>query len=137
MMRLEMKHTLMAGVSVPALLSIATIVLLFIVLGSGLVAAPGVAVELPRTTAGVSVPEHAVVIMLTRGGVVYLQGAAVSPGDFTGKLSALLKASSERAVQLRADRRVPLQQVLQLLEQARAAGATRLTIATEPARELT
>jgi biopolymer transport protein ExbD len=135
MMRLEMKHTLMAGVSVPALLSIATIVFLFIVLGSGLVAAPGVAVELPRTTAGVSVPEHAVVIMLTRGGVVYLQGAAVSPGDFTGKLSALLKASSERAVQLRADRRVPLQQVLQLLEQARAAGATRLTIATEPARE--
>jgi biopolymer transport protein ExbD len=135
MMRLEMKHTLMAGVSVPALLSIATIVFLFIVLGSGLVAAPGVAVELPRTTAGVSVPEHAVVIMLTRGGVVYLQGAAVSPGDFTGKLSALLKASSERAVQLRVDRRAPLQQALQLLEQARAAGATRLTIATEPARE--
>ncbi len=135
MIRLEMKHTLTAGVSVPALLSIATIMFLFIVLGSGLVASPGVAVELPRTTASVSVPEHAVVVVLTRGGNVYLQGAAVSPGDFIGKLSALLKTSAERTVQLRADRRAPLQQALQLLEQARSAGATRLTIATEPTRE--
>jgi biopolymer transport protein ExbD len=134
-MRLEMVNKPLARVSSPALLSVAMVLLMFLLLGSGYVAVPGVAVQMPAVSAGVAPPEQATIIAVSKNGTLFLQGMPVSAESLPAKLASVLKGKPDRTVQLRTDRNAPLGQTLHLLEIARSAGATRLTIGTEPARE--
>jgi biopolymer transport protein TolR len=96
----------------------------------------GVDVNLPVAT-GAPQPEQEehIVLTITKKGDVYLNQTAYKLETLRPKLQALHQAQRERGVFLRADADVPYGTVVQLMDEVKKAGITKLGMITQPPTE--
>ena|SRR5580700_7699583 len=89
-------------------------------------------VKLPRAQSGAPLtPEKPVTLTLTALGKLYLNDAELSFQDLPGFLATALKNREDKTVIINADTNSTHGKVVELLDAAKAAGATKLAIATE------
>ena len=102
-----------------------------------MVAAPiiqqGVNVDLPQAT-GAAIPgdEVALVVSVTKEGVVYLNDNPIDVSALTPKLQAILKEKPGNTVYLRADDRAAYGSVVKVIATIKNAGIEKLGMITEP-----
>ena len=72
-------------------------------------------------------------ITMTEKGALYLNNAPVRLEHLTSALLPEVQSTPDRAIQIRADKNVSLRATVQVMDAAKAAGAKRFVIATEPA----
>ncbi len=106
--------------------------LIFFLLSSSFVIAPGIKVQVPRAITGETGTEQTVVVTLTEGGELFLNADRIPIENLGPRLNLLLSKGRDRVVVVRADRNATLQNTIQIIDIAKAAGATRFMIATEP-----
>ena len=92
----------------------------------------GVPVNLPRAATGQGAPPDSASITVTRDGVTYLDRESVAPTALGERLRARLASGRDLAVVINADADVAHGRVVDVLDQARGAGVTRLAIANAP-----
>jgi biopolymer transport protein ExbD len=92
----------------------------------------GVPVNLPRAATGQGAPPDSASITVTRDGVTYLDRESVAPTALGERLRARLASGRDLAVVINADADVAHGRVVDVLDQARGAGVTRLAIAIVP-----
>lgn len=131
-MRLEPEQKLLATFSYTSLTDVVMLLLIFFLLSSSFIAEPTISVQLPQAESSDPKTEQTIAITLTDKGALYLNDAPVRLADLKKTLAQRLKESPDRAVQIRADRAVTLERAVQIVDIAKAAGATRFLIATEP-----
>ncbi len=132
-MRLDPQQQLVATFSYTSLTDVVMLLLIFFLLSSSFIAEPSITVQLPDANTADPRVEQSIVITLTETGALYLNGASVSAAGLQTALKEGIRENPDRPVQIRADRDVTLQQTVRVIDIAKAAGATRFTIATEPA----
>ena len=109
------------------------LVLLVIFMVTAPILQQGVAVDLPKTrAAGLADQEAPLVLALTQDGEVYLNDNPIALDDLRAKLSAIGEAKPDQQVFLRADRRTPYGEVVQVIAAVKEAGIDRLGMVTEP-----
>jgi biopolymer transport protein ExbD len=131
-MRLEPEQKLLATFSYTSLTDVVMLLLIFFLLSSSFIAEPTISVQLPKAESSDPKTEQTIAITLTDKGALYLNDAPVQLADLGKTLAQRLKESPDRAVQIRADKAVTLERAVQIVDIAKAAGATRFLIATEP-----
>jgi len=131
-MRLEPEQKLLATFSYTSLTDVVMLLLIFFLLSSSFIAEPTISVQLPKAESSDPKTEQTIAITLTEKGALYLNDAPVRLADLGKTLAQRLKESPDRAVQIRADKAVTLERAVQIVDIAKAAGATRFLIATEP-----
>ena len=131
-MRLEPEQKLLATFSYTSLTDVVMLLLIFFLLSSSFISDPTISVQLPNAESSDPKTEQTIAITLTEKGAVYLNDAPVRLADLGKTLAQRLKESPDRAVQIRADKTVTLERAVQIVDIAKAAGATRFLIATEP-----
>ncbi len=119
-----------AGLNLTPMIDIVFLLLVFFLLTTHFVEEGGVAVRLPAAGSQVEGPGSPVTVTVARDGAVYLGAEAVARGDLAGRLAAAVGPGG-RAVLVRGDQEAPLQAAVTVLDAARAAGASRLVVATE------
>jgi len=93
----------------------------------------GMDVELPKTTTQpLQLSEEPLVLTVQRDGKAFLGRQEVELAGLQEKLAAVFAARGDKELYLRADREVPYGLVVKAMAAARAAGATRLGVVTEP-----
>jgi biopolymer transport protein ExbD len=131
-MRLEPEQKLLATFSYTSLTDVVMLLLIFFLLSSSFIAEPTISVQLPKAESSDPKTEQTIAITLTDKGALYLNDAPVRLADLGKALAQRLKDAPDRAVQIRADKAVTLERAVQIVDIAKAAGATRFLIATEP-----
>lgn len=131
-MRLEPEQKLLATFSYTSLTDVVMLLLIFFLLSSSFISEPTISVQLPQAESSDPKTEQTIAITLTEKGALYLNDAPVRLADLGKTLAQRLKESPDRAVQIRADKAVTLERAVQIVDIAKAAGATRFLIATEP-----
>ena len=126
----EQKH--LTTFSFSSLTDIVMLLLIFFLLSSSFVFQPGVKVQLPKAETSEPQSDRSLVITLTEQGAIFLNTERVDLRELGPKLAALLHQMPEQVVVLKADRTVSLQQTVQVIDVAKAVGATRFLIATQP-----
>jgi biopolymer transport protein ExbD len=134
-MRLKMDNRLLTSFSVSSLTDIVMLLLIFFLLSSSFVTQPGIKVQLPKAETGETPDDRQLAVTLTRKGQVFLDAENVSLETLGQKLAAALKKDRDRVVVIRADKSVTLQSTVQVIDIAKAVGATRFMIATSPVIE--
>ena len=117
-----------------ALIDTVFLLLLFFALGSSFVLQTGINVNLPRTVSAETPVRKDLVVIIARDGRVFLNNDEVAFDALWGRLLEELRAQPEGTLILRADRDVPHGEVVRVMDVAKQAGASRIAIATEPAR---
>jgi biopolymer transport protein ExbD len=131
-MRLNQENRLLTNFSVSSLTDIVMLLLIFFLLSSSFVTQPGIKVQLPKAETGETPNDKNIAITLTEKGKLFLNAEQVTLESLGQKLAAAIKNDHERVVVIRADKSVTLQNTVQVIDIAKAVGATRFMIATRP-----
>lgn len=131
-MRLGSEQKLLTTFSVSSLTDIVMLLLIFFLLSSSFVMQPGIKVQLPRAETGETQTDKNVTISLTERGQIFINAKQVTLETLGRELSTALNADPQMVVVVNADRNVTLQNTIQVIDVAKAVGATRFMIATQP-----
>jgi biopolymer transport protein ExbD len=131
-MRLKTENKLLTIFSFSSLTDIVLLLLIFFLLSSSFVIQPGIKVQLPASATKEIEERREIIVTLTQAGAIFLNSEQVSLDALGQRLSALLAKTNDKSVILQADRAVSLQEAVQVMDIAKAVGATRFVIATQP-----
>lgn len=95
----------------------------------------GMNVTLPRTSIGQPPTQKTISVTLMKEKKIYVNSEEVTKEDLAGRIAALLGSDPDQQIVIRADKDLLLQDVVEIMDLAKGAGATRLFIATDAARE--
>ena len=129
-MKVKSSTPLISTFATQSLTDIVFLLLIFFLLSSTFILQTGLKVELPQTTVGEPSADRTLVISIAGDGSVYLNADLVSRPELVATLRQRL-VSREQIVILRADKSLSLDQVVEVMNVAKTAGASRFLIATE------
>jgi len=95
----------------------------------------GIDLRLPEASTAVPEPEEGLRISLGPDGEIFFDGKPVLPQAMDDELRIRASRNPELPVILEGDHRLGYGAVLDVLDRARIAGLTRISLATEPRRE--
>lgn len=122
---------ILAEINVTPLTDIFLVLLIIFMVTSTALIQQGTNVNLPRASAGASTGTG-VIITATADHQVSVNGRPVPSGQLEDAVRKALRDTGETSVILQGDRSVVLQDAVRIMTTARAAGAERIAIATEP-----
>ena len=122
---------IVAEINVTPLTDIFLVLLIIFMVTSTALVQQGTKVNLPRAGAGGAEP-GGIVVTATADQRIELNGQPVALEALKPALESLLLSTSERNVILQGDRNVVLEQAVEIMTIAKAAGAEKIAIATAP-----
>ncbi len=131
-MKFEMERKHLAEFSFSSLTDIVLLLLIFFLLSSSFIIQPGIKVALPKTEAADVHSEKSIYITLTKYGTIYLNDEEVAMSRLGAELRRILISGKKQVVVLRADKEVPLELAVKVMDICKAAGAEKFLIATQP-----
>ena len=117
---------------VPMIDTIFFLLVFFMIASLSMAQYRGVQVNLPKAATGSQPPAETAMLTLTKEGALYLNKQAMERGALLEALRGQLSAKPDLLVLINADDGVEHGRVVELLDKARQAGATRLSIAVKP-----
>lgn len=114
-----------------SLTDIVMLLLIFFLLTSQFVIQTGVKVKLPGSKTNEQTDPSRLIVTLTSAGGVYMGNEETSIDQLPAKLSLLKGTSLEDNLIIRADKIVPVELVIKVIDAAKSAGIDKFTIETE------
>lgn len=123
---------LMADINVTPFVDV-MLVLLIIFMVTAPLMTTGVEMNLPRADAPpLATDEDQLVLSISEGPVYHINDTKLDREELKVKLKAIAEANPDQSVFVRADGRLPYEEVLQLLAVAKAAGIAKVGLVTAP-----
>ncbi len=134
-MKFESEQQYLTTFSFSSLTDIVLLLLIFFLLSSSFIIQPGIKVTLPKTRSADVHSEKSIYITISRHGTIYLNDQESSLGRLGAELRRLLVSGEKQVIVIRADREVPLELAVKVMDISKAAGGEKFLIATQPIRE--
>lgn len=119
-----------AAVDIAPLIDVVFILLLFFLVTATLVQDAGVPVERPSASTSRALRAEAMRVTLAPSGAAYVDGMMVDDGVLRERLAAYVRQNPDASVVIIPDRTVPSGRLVEVMDQARAAGAEDVALAT-------
>jgi biopolymer transport protein ExbD len=91
----------------------------------------GIKIKLPRASAAAPQIQQEITVYVDKDGRAYLMDEEVALDDMFARVKAMIGNDPDRLVVIKADREVILNKAVKVMDIAKAAGASRLSLATE------
>lgn len=130
-MKLEMTNKPLVNFSVSSLTDIVMLLLIFFLLTSQFVLQTGVKIKLPGAKNNEQLAPSKLVVTMSDKGEIFVGDEKIQLEMLPGKLNQLKAASPENNLILRADKSVPVELVIKVIDAARGIGINKFTIETE------
>ena len=114
-----------------SLIDIVFLLLIYFLLTTNFITDQGIDIKLPDAKAAKPQTQQEITVAVDAGGRVYLKETQVSLSELAEALRSMISGSEERLVIVKADRAVILDKAVAVMDVAKAAGASRLCLATE------
>jgi biopolymer transport protein ExbD len=125
---------IIAEINITPLTDVFLVLLIIFMVTSSVIANTGKKVDLPEAVQQTQTPPKAVNVTITEAGIVQVNDTVVKPEQLRAHLEKALKATDNKTVILRGDRKVVLEQAVYVLDQAQLAGAEGFALATSKKR---
>jgi biopolymer transport protein ExbD len=129
------RQTYLESFNFSSLTDVVMQLLIFFLLTFSFANTRGMNVTLPKTILGSPPIGKTISITLLREKKIYLNNEEVPKEQLTARLAGMLSADADQQIVVRADKDLLLQEVVEILDLAKGAGATRLFIATDAEKE--
>jgi biopolymer transport protein ExbD len=119
------------GIPLTPLIDIVFLLLIYFLLTTNFLVEEGINVNLPQAQASSPQVKTEITVCVDRRGKTFLADREVSLGTLFTLVKEQIGSDAERPVVIKADREVVLNAAVRVMDVVRAAGATRLSLATE------
>ena len=114
-----------------SLIDIVFLLLIYFLLTTNFIVEEGINVKLPDAKASAPRVKQELTVVVDRGGVTYIAGRKIPDTALFKELKFLIVSDTDRLVVIKADKKVILNKAVRVMDIAKAAGASRLSLATE------
>lgn len=118
------------GIDMSPLIDVVFILLIFFIVTTVFVRESGVEVDKPQAISANKIPSRVVILAITAKGQVYYDGANIGVAGVRPTLQSLL-AGTDKPVLLQVDKAVPTSLLVQVMDEAKLAGAYSVSLATQ------
>jgi biopolymer transport protein ExbD len=115
-------------VDLTPLINVFFLLLIFFMFTSSFIFQPGIRVSLPRAVTSEVIQEEGAVLIITKGGKIYLGDREVSYDELSSKLRLIAKGKG--ALLIKADSDASLGRVVEIWDMCRREGIQQISIAT-------
>ena len=126
----ENKETIQ-DLNISPLIDMVFILLIFFMVSTTFVKDMKLELERPAASSSTTASTKAVRIYIDNSGQVYLDGTSIQPWVIQTRLRDLLKSKTQKSVLVVTDENVPSGKLVEVVDQARLAGASDVGVATE------
>jgi biopolymer transport protein ExbD len=120
-----------AGIDMSPLIDMVFILLIFFMVSTTFVKDMKIDLERPGASSSKPASSKSVRLFIDRQGIVYLDGAEIRPWVIQGRLKEIFGDSDSKSVLVIADAQVQAERLIEVVDEARMAGATDVGVATE------
>lgn len=89
-------------------------------------------INVPEINSGVSIEQKNATVSVTKEGLMYLNGTQIQPEKLTDELIALKGSLQKKEVVVKADEKTKSSEIMKIMDSAKEAEFTKLTLAGEP-----
>ena len=125
------KSRIKVEIPLTPLIDIVFLLLIYFLLTTNFLVEEGIKIKLPQARASAPQIEKVIAVYVDREGKAYLENREVSLDTLFDRLKEMIGAQKDRLVVVKADREVILNKAVRVMDVAKAAGAGRLSLATE------
>ena len=119
--------------SVAPLIDVVFLLLIFFMLTSTFIEPEAVDLMLEGGQSATVTPAEPLEVQVTTDGTIRLNGLRLSLGQLSTEIAARIKGDQESSVTIKADAEVPVQVLVQIMDQLQSAGVDNLRLATPEA----
>ncbi len=119
------------GIDISPLIDVVFLLLIFFIVTTVFVKETGVEVSKPRAATSEDLERQAILIAVTAESRVWQGGREIGQDGVRAVVAALLEETPETPVIIRADSATPTQATVDVIDSAKLAGATSVSLATE------
>lgn len=112
------------------MIDVVFLLLIFFMLTS-IYAQQGLPVALPEAETAKGLPKKTITVVVQQNGAFLVEGRAVASELLRSELSGLMAATAAEAVAVASDKGVPFGKVVEVLDNARSAGARNISVVAE------
>jgi biopolymer transport protein ExbD len=120
------------GINVTPLVDIMLVLLIIFMVAARLEDGQAVGVELPKAATGAEAPPATLAIVVPRHGPVKLDGQATTMEQLAAKVREAAGRSADAQAVVSADRQVPYERVVEVVDVVRSGGIRKLALSVEP-----
>lgn len=131
---MEAEDEPMAAMNFVPLIDIALTLVIILMVTTAFIRPPGVSLKLPETSTREGAPETPkdLTIAVGRDGGLFMDGQKADARACQARLNQVAGKNKQARVLVRGDRDVPYQKVMDVMDMARQAGLTRISLLTDP-----
>ena len=129
-MELYRRKKTVIDLNIAPLIDIVFLLLIFFMLGSKFIADQGIKIKLPAAESAAAQNDKNLSIIISREGTISINDRVVKPGSLEQELARHLDGMHEKNIITRADKDIPLNLAVQVMDASKKAGAEGVTIAT-------
>ncbi|MDY0247294.1 MAG: biopolymer transporter ExbD [Methanosarcina mazei] len=130
-MRLRKRKTEEAGVDMSPLIDMVFILLIFFMVSSTFVKDMKLDLNRPGASSAQKASSKVIRVYIDKAGETYVDNQPVKVWAIQGKLRDMLRASTEKTVLVVTDDTIPVEKLIDVVDQCRNAGAIDVAVATE------
>ena len=119
------------GIDISPLIDVVFLLLIFFIVTTVFVKETGVEISKPRAATSADLDRQAILIAITAESRVWQGGREIGQDGVRAVVAALLEETPETPVIIRADESTPTQATVSVIDSAKLAGATSVSLATE------
>lgn len=130
-MKFESEAKLLTAFNYSSLTDIVMLLLIFFLLTSQFVIITGVQVRLPKSETSETINENQFIVSITKTNDIYLGSEKISLGTLAEKIIQLQEQNQQKNLVIKADKDVPVEMLIKVIDIAKGSGISKFTIATE------
>ncbi|RMG21078.1 MAG: biopolymer transporter ExbD [Deltaproteobacteria bacterium] len=119
------------GIDISPLIDMVFILLIFFMVSTTFVKDMKVDIERPGASSAERASTKAIRVTIDQAGAIYLDGVPVKPWMVQSRVRDLIRGGASKQMLVVTDRRVPVERVIEVVDQLRLAGAENVGVATE------
>ena len=119
------------SIDISPLIDVVFLLLIFFIVTTVFVKETGVEISKPRAASSQDLDRQAILIAVTSEGRVWQGGREIGQDGVRAVVSALIEETPDTPVIIRADQTTPTQATVSVIDNAKLAGATSVSLATE------
>jgi len=123
------------AINIAPLVDVVFLLVIFFAVSTTFLETSGLELTLPSSSSTAKAVPEQVSVVLDEKGTLYLDGDPIERDNLSSELRSRLEELDEKVVVLRADTNTPHGEVVRLMDLAREAGATNLTVSARPDTE--
>jgi biopolymer transport protein ExbD len=114
-----------------SLIDIVFLLLIYFMLTTNFIVEEGIKIKLPNAKASAPQVKQEITVFVDKEGATYIANAQIPIDQLYTKIKQMINNETDRLVVVKADRTVVLNKAVRVMDIAKAAGASRLCLATE------